>query len=81
MMTTVSVAEAKAQLSALLDRVERGEEVVITRRGRSVARLSAVERRLEPIDFVAIRAVREATPLQSENAEEVIRGLRDNARY
>ena len=34
-MTEVSVAEAKAHLSELLDRVERGEEVVITRRGQA----------------------------------------------
>ena len=33
------MAEAKAQLSALLDAVEAGDEVVITRRGKAVARL------------------------------------------
>ena len=38
-MRTVGVAEAKAQLSALLDAVEAGDEVVITRRGQAVARL------------------------------------------
>ena len=38
-MRTVNLAEAKAGLSALLDAVEAGEEVVITRRGRSVARV------------------------------------------
>ncbi len=38
-MRTVNLAEAKAGLSALLDAVEAGEEVVITRRGRPVARL------------------------------------------
>jgi prevent-host-death family protein len=31
--------EAKNKLSALLERAERGEEIVITRRGRPVARL------------------------------------------
>jgi len=36
---TVELAEAKAQLSALLDAVEAGDEVVITRRGQAVARL------------------------------------------
>jgi antitoxin (DNA-binding transcriptional repressor) of toxin-antitoxin stability system len=36
---SVNLAEAKAGLSALLDAVEAGEEMVITRRGRSVARL------------------------------------------
>ena len=39
MATTVGAFEAKTHLSALLDRVERGEEIVITRRGRAVARL------------------------------------------
>ena len=38
-MRRVSLVEAKAGLSALLDAVEAEEVVVITRRGRSVARL------------------------------------------
>ena len=38
-MRTVPVAEAKAHFSELLKAVEAGEEVVITRRGRAVARL------------------------------------------
>jgi prevent-host-death family protein len=36
---TVSVHEAKTQLSKLLDLIEEGEEVVIERHGRPVARL------------------------------------------
>lgn len=38
-MTSVGAFEAKTHLSALLDRVERGEEVTITRHGKAVARL------------------------------------------
>jgi prevent-host-death family protein len=38
-MITVGAFEAKTKLSELLDRVERGEEIVITRHGKSVARL------------------------------------------
>ena len=38
-MRRVNLAEAKAGLSAMLDTVEAREEVLITRRGRSVARL------------------------------------------
>jgi prevent-host-death family protein len=34
----VGAFEAKTHLSALLDRVARGEEIVITKRGRPVAR-------------------------------------------
>jgi len=37
----VSVYAAKTNLSKLLDEVERGEEVVITRHGRPVAKLVA----------------------------------------
>ena len=41
-MEPVSVHEAKAHLSRLLQRVEAGEEVVIARGGRPVARLISV---------------------------------------
>lgn len=40
---TVSVHEAKTHLSRLLARVEAGEELVITRGGKAVARLSGLE--------------------------------------
>jgi prevent-host-death family protein len=80
-MTEVSVAEAKAHLSELLDRVERGEEVVITRRGKPVAKVSGVKRKLEPIDFAAIRAVRDSMPMQSESAGDFMRRIRDEERY
>jgi prevent-host-death family protein len=38
-IATVSLYEAKTQLSRLVDRALRGDEVVITRHGRPVARL------------------------------------------
>lgn len=38
-MREIGAFEAKNTLGALLDRVEQGEEVVITRRGKPVARL------------------------------------------
>lgn len=38
-MKRVAIAEAKAHLSALVERVEAGEEIVIARRGKPVARL------------------------------------------
>jgi prevent-host-death family protein len=40
----VSVHEAKTHLSALLARVEGGEEIIIARGGRPVARLVPLER-------------------------------------
>ena len=38
-VTKISAADAKNTLGSLLDRVERGEEIIITRHGKPVARL------------------------------------------
>jgi prevent-host-death family protein len=43
-MKRVSVAEAKAQLSSLLDEVEHGEAVTITRHNVPIAEITAVQR-------------------------------------
>ena len=36
-MLEVNVTEARSNLSSLLDKVERGEEIIIKRRGKKVA--------------------------------------------
>lgn len=41
-MSTVNVREAKTHLSRLLVRVEEGEEIVIARSGKPVARLVGI---------------------------------------
>ncbi len=38
-MLEINVKEVRSNLSALLERVERGEEIVITRHGKKIARL------------------------------------------
>lgn len=43
----IGAFEAKNTLGALLDRVERGEEIVITRHGKPVARLVPNEGRID----------------------------------
>jgi prevent-host-death family protein len=42
-MTTVTTEEAKANLATLLEQVEAGEDVVIARSGRPIARLVRIE--------------------------------------
>jgi prevent-host-death family protein len=44
MSIQIDAGEAQVQLLALLDRVVRGEEMVITQQGRAIARLVPVER-------------------------------------
>lgn len=41
-LTTVNIYEAKTHFSDLIDRVAKGEEVVIARRGKPVARLAPI---------------------------------------
>ncbi|SDN71777.1 type II toxin-antitoxin system Phd/YefM family antitoxin [Geodermatophilus sp. DSM 45219] len=48
MSRTVNVHEAKTHLSRLLEAVEAGEDVVIARAGKPIARLVAVVARTEP---------------------------------
>jgi prevent-host-death family protein len=45
---TVNIHDAKTHLSRLVERVEAGEEVVIARAGRPVARLVAYRARTAP---------------------------------
>ena len=77
----VSLAEAKARLSELVDRVEAGDSIDITRRGKPVARLTAVARDRKPIDLAVLRALTADMPLQAQPAADLVRSLRDDDRY
>ena len=76
-MTTCTVAEAKAHLSELLARVEGGEALVITRRGRPVAQLSPIRPARRSADWLAVRAFRESTGTAGTTAVELVRAMRD----
>src|SRR5215213_10263233 len=54
-MDEVGLFEAKNKLSELVDRAERGEEVVITRRGKAVAKLVPMPT-LTSVDIARSRA-------------------------
>jgi prevent-host-death family protein len=55
MTKSVGVHEAKTNLSRLLDEVANGQEIEITNRGRAVARLVPVQRRMPHYGFDAGR--------------------------
>lgn len=77
-MDSYSLADAKAHLSELIDRVEAGETVEITRRGKLVARLSAPEKKLKPVDVDALERLAASLPVQKKNAVDLIREMRDS---
>jgi len=77
-MLQVTVAEAKSQLSSLLDAVEAGEAVVITRRGKPIAELVP---RCSVRDLLPqLAALREALPEQQASGVETMRLIRDESR-
>jgi len=75
----VSVAEAKAKLSELLKRVEEGENVIITRRGKPVAVLSRSGKVYKPLPSRA--EFREKVDRTGTSILEELRRMRDEARY
>lgn len=75
----VSVAEAKAKLSELLTRVEAGESVTITRRGKPVAVLSRSERVYRPLPSRA--ELRGSVGRTGPSILEELRRMRDEVRY
>lgn len=77
-IATVGAFDAKTHLSSLLDRVERGEEVVITRRGKAVARLVPIT---SGHDVAAAReAVAALRQLREELAAEGVGATQDEIR-
>ena len=80
-MKQVNLARAKAHLSELVERAAAGEPICITRRGKPVAQLSAVERPRKPVDVAVLRALTDRIPMQQESAGDFVRRMRDEGRY
>jgi prevent-host-death family protein len=80
-MDAITLAEAKAHLSELVDRVEAGDSIDITRRGKPVARLTAPERPRKRIDAALLQALTATMPPQTEEAAELVSSMRDGDRY
>lgn len=74
---TVSVAEAKAHLSELLDAVENGERVQITRRGKPVADLVPKQRQRVPITMEWFDELTKGLDPTPGDSAELIRQMRD----
>lgn len=79
-MSEVTLADAKARLSELVDRVEAGETIEVTRRGKRVARIVGVGKARKAIDASALASLTSTMPLQAP-AAEFVRSMRDDDRY
>lgn len=78
-MTEVSVKDARDNFRTWLDRAEAGEEIVILRRGREVARI--VPPRREPKTFPDLTEFRKSIKLRGEPMSETVIRQRRESRY
>lgn len=78
-MATIGVFAAKEQLSALLERAARGEEIVITKHGRPMARLVSAQAHDRERAVAAAQRIKELA--RSNRLDGLtIRALRDEGR-
>jgi len=80
-MEYVNLADAKAHLSELVTRVEAGESVQISRRGKPVAQLNAIPRPRKPVSLSVLQAVTDMLSPCPDPASDAVRAMRDEARY
>jgi prevent-host-death family protein len=86
-MKSVSLTEAKAHLSELIDSVVEGETVEITRLGKPVAQLVATEQPVAPktprkkVDVDWLKSIADSIRPQTQSAAELVRKMRDDSRY
>jgi antitoxin (DNA-binding transcriptional repressor) of toxin-antitoxin stability system len=73
----VNLVDAKAHLSKLVERGAAGDILGITRRGKRVAQITAVQTPRKRIDVSAVRVMTDRTPVQQESARDLVCRLRD----
>lgn len=77
----MNLADAKARFSEVVDRAVAGESVDILRRGKLVARVVPVERVLKKVDVERLKALTDSMPMAKTSGVDLIREMRDDARY
>jgi prevent-host-death family protein len=75
----VNVKEARAKISSLLDKTQKGEEVVILRRGKKIARLVPID--ITDRRFPDLRSFRKSIALKGKALSRTVIQARNEERY
>ncbi len=75
------LSAGQGPLSELLDSVESGEEVIITRRWRAVAHIRPAFPPKKPLPFEKLAALRTRVSPWGKNSADLVREMRDDERY
>ena len=78
-MLEINVKEARSNLSTLLDRVEKGEEIIITRRGKRVARISNIVN--TPTPLRSLKQFRNKIRIKGKPLSQTVIDQRKEERY
>jgi prevent-host-death family protein len=76
-MHPVSVREVRKNFSKFLSSVESGETIVITRRGKPIAKFEKIKSTESISSFPDRRSFRSELPPCTSSAHELIRDIRD----
>ena len=75
----ISAKEARGKLSSLLKKVEKGDEIVVVRRGKQVARLIPFQRKEKHLP--QLREFRASIKIKGKPLSATISNSRGEARY
>ena len=78
-MIEVNVKEARKNLSLILDRVERGEDIVITRRGKKIARLTNLHDEGRPLS--SLKDFRRDIEIKGPSLSQTVIDQRNDERF
>lgn len=75
-METVNIYEAKTRLSQLVDKAASGEDVVVSRNGKPLVRITRLEASKRPVRFGGLKGrLTIAADLDAPLPEEVLAGF------
>lgn len=80
-MEIVNIADIEGTLTELLTKVELGKEVIITRDGEAIAKLSPIPRQLPRRPLTSHADLRARQTLSKTSTLETLQALRREERY
>ena len=78
-MLKINIRDARNKLSHLIDQVEGGQQIILSRRGKAVAQLSPVN--IEERSLPSLSQFRASIHAKSDNLSDTVIKLRKEERY
>lgn len=80
-MLVINAKEVRGKFSSILDEVEKGEDVIITRRGKKVARITNINIDDKPTPLKALKDFRKNITIKEDPLSRTTINQRDEERY